>query len=422
MIKTKYLVIGSGVSGLGFINFINDSNYLILEKESSPGGYCRTTYKNEFIWDYAGHFFHFKNNEIKQFFFEKIDKNDLIYRKKNTKIFYNGYLVDFPFQKNIHQLEKQEFIDCLYDLYFKKNDDNFTTFKEMLFSKFGSSISSKFLIPYNEKLYACDLDNLDKDAMGRFFPYTNFNDVISNFKYRSDESYNQEFFYPKNGAVTFVNVLLEKIDKSKLLFNQKISSIDIDNKILKVNDKVIQYEYLINTAPLPNLMKYISTKFNYENILTFNKVLVFNIGFNKESYINDIHWLYVPDKSINFYRIGFYNNILGHKKLSIYVEIGFKSDQLINIQDELRTTLINLRKINIIDNHEILAYEAKIMSPAYVHVSKESNKIKEEIKNYLTLNQVYSIGRYGDWKYCSIEDSILDSKIIAEKLIVESKR
>lgn len=38
----------------------------------------------------------------------------------------------------------------------------------MLYCKFGRSIAEKFLIPYNKKLYACDLDKLDKDAMGRF--------------------------------------------------------------------------------------------------------------------------------------------------------------------------------------------------------------------------------------------------------------
>ena len=38
----------------------------------------------------------------------------------------------------------------------------------MLYAKFGRGICERFLIPYNEKLYACDLAELDKDAMGRF--------------------------------------------------------------------------------------------------------------------------------------------------------------------------------------------------------------------------------------------------------------
>ena len=45
-----------------------------------------------------------------------------------------------------------------------------SNFKEMLYARFGRGIAEKFLIPYNEKLYACDLGALDSDAMGRFFP------------------------------------------------------------------------------------------------------------------------------------------------------------------------------------------------------------------------------------------------------------
>ncbi|MDD8037587.1 MAG: NAD(P)-binding protein, partial [Thomasclavelia ramosa] len=120
MKKAKYLIIGAGVSGLGFANFIDSKDYLILEKESAAGGYCRTIYNGEYVWDYAGHFFHFANQELKNFFNSKIDPEDLINKEKNTKIFYKGEYIDYPFQKNIHQLSKDEFIDCLYDLFNKE--------------------------------------------------------------------------------------------------------------------------------------------------------------------------------------------------------------------------------------------------------------------------------------------------------------
>ena len=53
--KIKYLIIGAGISGLTFANYIKN-DYLILDKESEVGGYCRTIRKGDFIWDYAGHF------------------------------------------------------------------------------------------------------------------------------------------------------------------------------------------------------------------------------------------------------------------------------------------------------------------------------------------------------------------------------
>ena len=40
---------------------------------------------------------------------------------KLSFISYGGREIDFPFQKNIHQLPQSEFIECLYDLYFARS-------------------------------------------------------------------------------------------------------------------------------------------------------------------------------------------------------------------------------------------------------------------------------------------------------------
>ena len=90
--KTKYLLIGAGISNLTFANYVKD-DYLIAEKENEVGGYCRTISRNGFVWDYAGHFFHFNTEEFKEKFHplpniidleklkteaEKIMKNEII--------------------------------------------------------------------------------------------------------------------------------------------------------------------------------------------------------------------------------------------------------------------------------------------------------------------------------------------------------
>ena len=59
-------------------------DYLIVEKDSSLGGYARTHYVDDYIWDYAGHFFHFKTDEFKSMFINSMDKNDYIIKNKNT--------------------------------------------------------------------------------------------------------------------------------------------------------------------------------------------------------------------------------------------------------------------------------------------------------------------------------------------------
>jgi len=62
------VVIGAGVSGLSFANWWRErhpgAGVVVLEAEGEPGGYCRTVVQDGFVWDYSGHFFHFRDPSI----------------------------------------------------------------------------------------------------------------------------------------------------------------------------------------------------------------------------------------------------------------------------------------------------------------------------------------------------------------------
>ena len=415
--KTKYLIIGAGISGLAFANYCK-GDYLIVEKDSRYGGYCKTTIRNGYVWDYAGHFFHFNTDEIKNQFLKVIPKEEIVYKDKCTKIMYKNRLIDYPFQTNIHQLPKDEFIDCLYDLFNKEEKKNYDNFLDMLYGKFGQSITKKFLKPYNEKLYACDLSLLDKDAMGRFFPYADKESIIKNMKNSSDTSYNNNFLYPKKGAESFVNVLYKNLNAKRVMLNTEIISIDINKKIAYTKDLEIEYEYLINSSPLNVFLKLLGNKYEMlRNELSYNKVLVFNMGFDKKSKYTEENWIYFPDKNLNFYRVGFYDNILNNDKLSLYIEIGYRKDAEITekeIQKQLKTTLEGLKKSGIIDNtFNLVDYEAIIMNPAYVHIESNTDAKISKMFDDLKKDSIYSIGRYGAWTYCSMEDCIISAKKLA---------
>lgn len=419
MFKIKFLVIGAGISGLTFANYIKD-DYIILEKEEEVGGYCRTIKKGDFIWDFAGHFFHFKTDEFKKIFMDNVNNNDIIYKDKCTKILYKDNLIDYPFQTNIHQLDKQDFIDCLYDLFNKAEKEEYENFLDMLYGKFGKSIVEKFLKPYNEKLYACDLQSLDKDAMGRFFPYADLKQIINNMKNNEDISYNNKFLYPKNGAGSFIDILYNNLDKEKVKLNTTIESIDKTNKIVTtVNGEKYQYEYLINTAPLNHFLNLFSEN-EYQELekeLSYNKVLVFNLGFNKKSKYDKEHWIYIPDKKVNYYRIGFYDNILDADKLSMYIEIGYEKNAEIDVEEQLKLTLENLKKHNIIDDDmKLEEYVSIIMDPAYVHINGRTEKKISKLKDNLGQQNIYTIGRYGAWTYCSMEDCMIEAKKLSNNL------
>lgn len=417
-LKIKYLILGGGISGLSLGNFL-EKNYLILEHQKEVGGYCRTIKRGDYIWDYAGHFYHFKDEKIKKMFLDNLNPDDIVKQKKCTKIFYKGKLIDYPFQKNIHQLEKEEFIECLYDLYFKNEKETYQDFLDMLYGKFGISIVEKFLKPYNEKLYACDLTKLDVDAMGRFFPYADLTDIIKNMKNSNNTSYNDTFLYPKDGAQKFIDVLSSKIPSENILCNKTVTKVNIEEKYVLTKDgQKINYEFLLNTIPLTNFLTLINNKYSdISKELSYNKVLVFNLGFDKKSKFTEEHWIYIPEKKYNFYRVGFYDNILKSSKLSMYIEIGFDKNSKINIEEELNKTLDGLKEIGIVgEDMNLIDYVPLIMDPAYVHINKEDMKKVNSLFEYCHQWSVYSIGRYGQWKYCSMEDCILDAMNLSNSI------
>lgn len=418
MTQVKYLIIGAGISGLTAANYLK-KDYLLIEKENEPGGYCRTIHRGDYVWDYAGHFFHFKTDEFRRLFHENIPEQDIISQTKRTKILYKGQLVDYPFQTNIHQLEKQEFIDCLYDLFQRKEKTEYSDFLDMLYGKFGKSIVEKFLKPYNEKLYACDLHQLDKDAMGRFFPYADIPQIIANMKREQDSSYNSTFLYPRNGAGSFLDVLYRRLDATKVRLGCTLTRVDAERKLAYTDGgEEISFEYLINTAPLNHFLAMLGTDAALElnGRLSYNKVLVFNLGFSKKSAFKE-HWIYVPDKDVNYYRIGFYDNILSTDKLSMYVEIGYPKDAAVDTEQQLALTLENLKRCGIVtEDNSLIASSTILMDPAYVHIRRDTEAAITEMKQSLATSGIHTIGRYGGWTYCSMEDCMLEAKELVQAL------
>lgn len=418
-IQVKNLIIGGGISGLTLAYYLKD-DYLILEKEGEVGGYCRTIKNPNYIWDFAGHFYHFKTEEMKKVFLSLVEPEEIITQRKVTKIYYKDTLVDYPFQTNIHQLPKQDFIDCLHDVYFKNEKDEYDNFLDMLYGKFGISIVEKFLKPYNEKLYAIDLTKLDKNAMGRFFPYADLDAIIKNFKEANNASYNDNFLYLKKGTQYFIDKLYGQIDQSKVQLNTEIVSIDAEQKIATTNQgQTIRYENLVNTVPLNRFLGLLEK--DYSDVvaqMSYNKVLVLNLGFDKKSpNFQSEHWIYYPDKGLNFYRIGFYDNILNADKLNVYVEVGYAKDENINVEEQLALTLEGMKKVGIIDDTmNLVDHSVVIMDPAYVHISEKTETLLNQVKSELAQQGIQTTGRYGKWTYCSMEDCMVWAKELYEQL------
>jgi protoporphyrinogen oxidase len=427
-----HLVIGAGVTGLAFANFLQQRaaddgkpapTVRVLEQASEPGGYCKTIEQDGFVWDYSGHFFHFRHKDIETYLTSRMRSDEVIrtVAKQTDILFGDGgegsVHVDFPFQKNIHQLPREDFVECLHDLYFRGEgsaDAPEGSFEAMLYTKLGRGIAEKFLIPYNEKLYACSMSELDADAMGRFFPHVDIDDVIRNMKQADNTSYNQTFTYPAGGAIQYIHALLKDLDDDVVCLDEGVVSIDLKAKVVTTTRRKLSFDRLVSSAPLPKLLDMCGLGHD-EAAFTWNKVLVFNLGFDKKGPDN-VHWRYFPDRSLRFYRVGFYDNIMSAPRMSLYVEIGADKDATFDVDAERDRVVADLKKAGVVEDHQLVSWHSVVLDPAYVHINKASMAETERTRKILETAGVYSAGRYGAWTYCSIEDNILEARELADRM------
>ena len=416
MERTRYLIVGAGVSGLAFADWRRDDDYLIVEAEDEIGGYCRTIKRDGFVWDYSGHFFHFRHPDIERYLVDRMGEQRVLRIQRDSRIWYADRFIDFPFQKNIHQLPKAEYEQCVRDLE-ERSEQKGGNFKDMLYSRYGRGIAEKFLIPYNEKLYAVNLAALDPDAMGRFFPHASVDEILRSADEPGNDGYNATFTYPEGGAIQYIEALAQGVRGDRIALGERVLAIDRKAKVATTSKRQLGYDTLISSAPLVALLDMCGVVYDAA-VLSHNKVQVFNLGFDSKGPPN-VHWIYYPQRDLSFYRVGFYDNIFGSDRMSLYVEVGLPWDAELS-EDERGAlkarVLADLQTCGVVTNQTLVASHDVLLDPAYVHVTTQSNSEATARRELLAAEDVHSIGRYGAWTYCSIEDNIVEARALAEGL------
>lgn len=444
------VIVGAGASGLSFANWIRAEaagrgapppSVQILEAADEPGGYCRTVLRDGFVWDYSGHFFHFAHPEIEAWLRDRMPGQDIRTVVRKAAIRYRGRDLDFPFQSHIHQLAQDDFIDCLVELHAASRAAAAAaaaaaasgasaappprSFKEMVVQRLGRGIAERFLIPYNEKLYACDLDELDPEAMGRFFPRADLDSVIANMRPAASSSspapprhgYNATFTYPAGGAIEYIRALLRELPPEQLALGERLVHVDLATRVATTSRRRLRFRRLVSSAPLPALAAACGLPAPAETF-SANKVLVYNLGFDRKG-ARGLHWMYFPDPARVFYRVGWYDNILDTDRMSLYIEIGARHDAPLAIEPTLARVLHDLRAEGIVTDHQLVAWHHVVLDPAYVHITRDSLAATAALRDELARAGVHSVGRYGGWTYCSIEDNLLETRALAAALAPE---
>jgi protoporphyrinogen oxidase len=435
-------VVGAGVSGLGLVSFLKSEaarrgrpppRTVVIERDRTPGGYCKTVRQDGFVWDYAGHFFHFRHKELEEHLVRRMGEDAVVRVQKRARVVdVCGHEVAFPYQHALAGLPRDALLACLGDLWRAEQRKNTTPppgLEAALRHRLGDALCDRFLVPYNEKLYATSLDALDPGCMGRFFPTTTFDTVMDHLA-RPDVdpgagSYNATFTYPRAGAIAYIEALLQDVADGELLLGEAVTDIDVTARTATTTTtstsapgtgRRVRYRHLVTSAPLPATLKACALPF-HDGAFAHSRVLVFNLGFDKKGR-SDAHWIYFAARDLPFYRVGFYDNILGEDRMSLYVEVGLPADGTsIDVAAWRARVLDGLRLAGVVTDQTLTSHHHVVLDPAYVHITQAAQAEAARLVPGLLSAGVWPVGRYGGWTYCSIEDNLVEAKALAPRLL-----
>tara|TARA_R100001163_G_C5068512_1_gene209061 strand:- start:10886 stop:12295 length:1410 start_codon:yes stop_codon:yes gene_type:complete len=451
------LTIGAGPTGLGVCEYfyrnrdtIKKYDYKIIEAQSKAGGYATTIEHDGFRWDYGGHVLYSKN----KFFVESIERatpnSQFNFQERNAKIYHNNNFIDYPFQKNINQLTKEEQICCLHGIvdaqsralssYPRPNMDGWS--KQI----FGEGICKLFFRPYNFKVWGYSLEKLDSNWIANFVAPVNLKesikDVIMDNPNNAKWGPNRIFRYPDGG----IGVLWDNLAKQYLVqapdsigFNQTIIKINPKTKIVDIKDNSTEkitkytYEHLVSTMPILDLINVLEDV--PEEIVELSKKLLHStthvVGIGIEGPIpellKDKHWMYFADMEIPFYRLTVLSNYSktmtpsnkNKEYYSLMCEICESIDKPIDF-DPIEATINSLIKIGFIVNiNKVVSKFHRAVDYGYPTPFYGRNDILKKINEYLEQHNIYSRGRFGSHIYeiSNMDDSFCVGYEITRRIV-----
>ncbi|MCM8780967.1 MAG: FAD-dependent oxidoreductase [Candidatus Omnitrophica bacterium] len=427
MAKKKIIILGAGLAGLSAAWHLQRKGIdcLIFEKESQVGGLCRSKKIGDFIFDYDGHILHFRHrytfNLVRGLF-----KNNLIRRKRNAWIYSYRSYTRYPFQANLWGLPPFVIKDCLlgaikasYNGRLPKNP----TFLDWIEHRFGDGIAQHFMVPYNTKFWTLPPQKLTCEWLDGFIPVPSLSQIIDGTVEESKRQfgYNAYFWYPKEGGIGRLAEAFASQIKN-IHTNCAVKEIDLSSKRLRLNSGVKErFDYLISTIPLPELP--FMVKGMPKEIVSLFKKLKWNSIFNLNLGISrridsPMHWIYFPHPDTYFFRVGLFHNfsesVAPLDKSSFYIEVAYSKYKPIDKSTIILKIKQDLIKIGLINhNDKVCAEDINDIKYGYPIYDKSYSQTTREIKGYLLNRTVLTCGRYGSWRYFSMEDAIVDGKRIS---------
>lgn len=431
------LIIGAGLAGLSCA-LHHAGEALIVEKADHVGGKARTEYVDHagigpFIFDVTGHWLHLRDDKIRALIFELLGADHFEQIDRISRIWSCGVYTLYPFQANVYGLPPDVVKTCVMGAIEADRRkpatinlaDEPENFADWIRFYFGDGIAEHFMVPYNQKLWGVSVSEITSRWCQRFVPRPDLEDIVAGAVGCNAEKmgYNAWFLYPQKGGIQSVpEAMADAVGRARIHLEQPFEAVDLDARVATINGQPVAFEHLVNTMALPDFLDRVTSPLPADvqaarARLRATETHYFNVGVKGPIKQPD-HWIYVPELDRPMYRVGVFSNALGAMApdgyASLYVELSDRETAPDELAPQVAQGLVDMDLID--DVSQVLFMHHRIIPHAYVVYDFDYHASVSTIHAWLETVGVQSIGRYGAWKYSSMEDAMIDGRTAAARL------
>jgi UDP-galactopyranose mutase len=481
-------IIGAGPTGLSAGYHTPDS--FVLEANNQVGGWCRSIEENGFTFDYAGHIM-FSNEPYVHEMYERLLGDNVHWQDREAWIHSKGVYTRYPFQGGLYGLPPDVIKECIVGAIESRygslkparpaggnghgkalggdggcrpgdvkdccgdgvlestarlvpapavkgsgdGPESYAHFEDFIYRVWGAGIARHFAIPYNRKLWAVDLKQMETSWLGGRVPLPDLEEMIEGALKPVPKPMgpNARFGYPlKGGFQALMNGFLPYLH-GRVRLNSKVTSVSARRHSVTLSDgRTLEYGHLISTMPLPLLVRCLGEEApapirRAAEELRYVSVRCVNLGVGRPG-LTEKHWIYYPEDTV-FHRVFVQGNASPHCNppggFGLTCEISYADGKplpadgnaLIErcIEDCIRVGLFRA-------DDPVWAANQVDMPHAYVIYDHARARNVKLIREWLEERDIILAGRYSEWEYYNSDHAFMAGRRAAEIVLERQAR
>jgi protoporphyrinogen oxidase/glycosyltransferase involved in cell wall biosynthesis len=473
------IVIGAGPTGLSAAYHLGEGS-LLLEQGATVGGWCRSIEDNGFTFDYAGHIM-FSNDAYVHELYQKLLGDNVHWQDREAWIYSKNVYTRYPFQGALYGLppdvlkecivgaiearfgslkqasspqakrqsssasvgKAESITDCCADGVSESTaplgaarkapslaDAEPRNFEEFIYKVWGAGVAKHFAIPYNRKLWAVPLTEMETSWLGGRVPLPDLEEMIEGAlrPVGKPSGPNARFGYPlRGGFQSLINGFLPLLKGDLRTTAQVTRVLPTKHKVVLADGVAYSYRKLVSTAPLPKLVSMLGEEAparvkHAAEQLRHVSVRCVNIGVAREK-VTDKHWIYYPEDSV-FHRIFVQGNASPQCNppggFGLTCEITYSPSKPLPCEGEalIDRCIADCIAVGMLRADDVVLARNQVDMPyAYVVYDHARKQNVEIIRQWLLEHDILLAGRYSEWEYYNSDHAFIAGKKAAEAVL-----